>query len=323
MQISWGAFWVFRGNNPDRTFDTVFPPSTYWPEKISKPCPLLSNPHHIARGHVTHELFKIRRITREINIQPCSIMYRQLSFLLSVSLLSVIRVTICIPVALGWSELVPIEATCQACRVRQDWAALFFLTPTLVCWQVIFPLRPTTTYCLSLPKESPQKAHLFLFFPLPLSCMHIKTVFWFFFYSRPNRFGYLHCTLWAIERLKKDTLAAASTVHWLNKLCIKKHPRELAIMQREQRVLWISNRMAPPSAKDSCRSLPDVNADHQKNFSWSNAPKLSLFPSSLHPQQPTNQNIYFCNFWLCQFIHTNQLSLEYMEWIFYVHYNSC
>lgn len=44
----------------------------------------------------------------------------------SVSLLSVILVMICIPVALGWSELVPTDATCQACWVRLDWAALFF-----------------------------------------------------------------------------------------------------------------------------------------------------------------------------------------------------
>lgn len=56
-----------------------------------------------------------------------------------------------------------------------------------------------TTYCLSLPKESPQKAHLFYFFSLPLSCMHIKTAFFFFFfYSRPNRFGYLAFALYAV-----------------------------------------------------------------------------------------------------------------------------
>lgn len=71
-------------------------------------------PHHIAPGHVIYELFKIRSIAHEINIQ--TFFYYPLSALsLSLSLLSVILLMICIPVALGWSELVPIDATCQAC----------------------------------------------------------------------------------------------------------------------------------------------------------------------------------------------------------------
>lgn len=88
-------------------------------------------PHHIAQGHAIYELFKNRIIAHGINIQTFSIICCQLSPSIAppLALLSVILLMICIPVALGWSELSPIDATCQACWAGLDWAALFFLLP--------------------------------------------------------------------------------------------------------------------------------------------------------------------------------------------------
>lgn len=67
-------------------------------------------PHYIAPGNVVYELFKISADACGINIQKCSIMCCQVSL----CLLSVMLGVICIPLALGWSGPMPIDATCHA-----------------------------------------------------------------------------------------------------------------------------------------------------------------------------------------------------------------
>ena len=138
-------------------------PSVKLSNIISQHCSPRSCPATSLQALSLMNYLNISGITHDINIQTfCNICCQLLlspSLSLTHCILALILVTICIPVALGWSELVPTVATCQACRARLDWTALFFLTPKLVCWQMIFffPLSLPLTQCLSLPKQLPQK----------------------------------------------------------------------------------------------------------------------------------------------------------------------
>lgn len=91
-----------------------------------------------APGYNFHELFKktVGSSLKWIFRHFFHFYYlHELAASLCCSLLSVILVMICIPVALAWSGLVPIDATCQACWVGLDWAALLFffsLSPFLL-----------------------------------------------------------------------------------------------------------------------------------------------------------------------------------------------
>lgn len=125
-------------------------------------------------------------IAHEIHIQIFPIICCQIP--LPVSLLSVILVMICIPVALGWSGLVPIDATCLACWARLHWAAVF--SPLLHCFTGRWFLSPRS------PTPTTFNNNICLF----QQCTNAT------FFSTGLVIRYLHCTLRPIKRSRIDTL---------------------------------------------------------------------------------------------------------------------
>lgn len=121
--------------------------------------------------------------------------------------------------------------TCQACWVGSDWAALFVFT-LQTGWHAgdffffflsVFHSFGVLQHAKTLP---PKKQHLL---------QHSQSGSWNI------------CT--AIKRLKERRGSAASIVHTLNKLCIKK--RLLCfIAEGGLPVAWISNKVAPPSGQE-------------------------------------------------------------------------
>lgn len=219
----------------------------------------------------------------------------------SFSLVSVILVMICIPVALGWSELVPADSTCQACWVRLDRAALFFLTPTLVCWQVIFLF--STTYRLSLPKLLLQNNICLVFF-FYSSVYILKSCF----SSCPNQFGYLIFALHApgLHAFKERHSSAERAVHWFNKLCIKKHLWEFHWLycSRGRVSFEFQTEWLPLVPKTDAKSYCFNHQKHLPAF-WAECNKAETF---YRPALTNSRCIHFCTFWFCYFAQAQQLT---------------
>lgn len=202
---------------------------------------------------------------------------------------------ICIPVALGWSELVPTDSTCQACWVRLDWVALFFLTPTLVCWQVIFLF--STIYHSCFPKLLLQNYICFFFF-IPLytywkaafPVVPTGLVIW-----------YLPCTHQAI------ILVLVRAVHWLNKLCIKKHLWKFHLLCccRSRASFEFQTEWLPLVPKTVAKSH---YFNHQKYLPafWAKYNKAGTF---YIPALTNSHCIYLCTLWLCYFAQAQQLTI--------------
>lgn len=133
-------------------------------------------------------------------------------------------------------RLVPIEATCPACWVRRHWAALFLLyshTGSLAGDSSLFPPHVASTCQKTVPTVLARARECFFFFCH--YCLHFRNA------TLPTGLviWYLHRTWLSSEH--------SSLTPWIidQKASLG---ISLALVQWEQRALWISNRMAPPSA---------------------------------------------------------------------------
>ena len=163
----------------------------YFLTPLPSPPGLTQQLHQIAPGHFIYELFKN---THEIKILTFFIICCQLpltpSLPPSLSRLSVILVMICIPEALGQSGPVPIDATCQACWVRLDWAALLFPHSSTGLLAGDFSSFHCSLLWLACTDPSPLPNNSLLWI-LSLLSMHVsKTVFCYVIF--------FHGTFWPI-----------------------------------------------------------------------------------------------------------------------------